>query len=71
MELQIILYPVYNSIFCSGSCYILFGEYINNPDGDGFNPQMWYPGVAFFLQNLFILVSSIVYKFGRTENMWG
>lgn len=54
-----------------GSCYILFGEYINNPDNDGFNPNTWYPGFAFFLQNLFILISSILYKFGRTENMWG
>ena len=57
--------------YLSGSCYILFGEYINNPDNDGFDPNTWYPGFAFFLQNLCILVSSILYKFGRTENMWG
>jgi hypothetical protein len=36
-----------------------------------FNPTTIYPGVAFFLQNLFIFLSSLVYKFGRTEDLWG
>jgi len=30
----------------------------------------WY-GVAVFLQNLFIFGSSLVYKFGRSEDLWG
>jgi hypothetical protein len=32
-----------------------------------------YPGVAVFLQNLFIFFSSVMYKFGRVEdaNTWG
>jgi len=30
----------------------------------------WY-GVAVFLQNLFIFGSSLVYKFGRSEDHWG
>ena len=38
---------------------------------DTFTPAHTYPGVAFFLQNLFIFLASCVYKFGRTEDMWG
>ena len=53
----------------TGSCYILFGEYVHQANQD-FKPAVTYPGVAFFMQNLFILVSSIIYKFGRTEDMW-
>jgi len=49
-----------------GSCYILIGEYIMKDDYSSV-----YPGVAFFLQNLFIFFSSLVFKFGRTEDLWG
>jgi len=31
-----------------------------------YNPY-WWQGIAFFLQNLFIFMSSLVFKFGRTE----
>jgi len=53
-----------------GSCYILFGEYVHGANVN-FSPDSTYPGVAFFIQNLFILVSSIIYRFARTEDMWG
>jgi hypothetical protein len=36
-----------------------------------FAPKSTYPGVAFFLQNLFIFLASVAYKFGRSEDMWG
>ena len=40
---------------------------------DTFNPDVTYPGVAIFLQNVCIFLASIVYKFGRTEDSlnWG
>lgn len=28
-------------------------------------------GVALFLQNALIFISSIIYKFGRSEDLWG
>ncbi|XP_076029236.1 transmembrane protein 50A [Oratosquilla oratoria] len=43
------------------ACWILFGGYVM-PDMD---PQ--WPGVAIFLQNMFIFFGSIIYKFGRVE----
>lgn len=61
---------IHSPCILSGSCYILFGEYVHQAN-NAFTPSATYPGVAFFLQNLFILVSSIIYKFGRTEDMWG
>ena len=58
--------------FCFlGSAYILFGEYVHDDEAKTFNPKYTYPGVAFFLQNLFIFFASITYKFGRSEDMWG
>jgi hypothetical protein len=47
-----------------GSCWILFGEYVmfNDEARKTFNPTHVYPGVAFFLQNLFIFLSSLVFK---------
>lgn len=51
-----------------GAAYILFGEYVYSHNGQNpFKPNNTYPGVAFFLQNLFIFLASVVYKFGRTE----
>ncbi|XP_060529550.1 transmembrane protein 50B [Cylas formicarius] len=46
-----------------GSCAILFTKYINE------DPH--YPGVALFLQNALICISSIIYKFARSEDLWG
>lgn len=50
-----------------GSLVILFGDYLT--------PESEYtsvvPGVQFVLQNLFILVASLIYRFGRVEDIWG
>lgn len=43
----------------------------NCPDGRTFVPTLTYPGVAIFLQNFLIFVASLVYKFGRSEELWG
>jgi len=54
-----------------GAAWILFGEYLYpSPEHTNFRPVSNYPGVAFLLQNLFIFFSSIVYKFGRSEDQW-
>ena len=29
-----------------------------------------WPGVALFLHNFFIFIASLIYKFGRTEELW-
>ncbi len=52
-----------------GAGWILFGEYMNaqNPS---FKPTITYPGVAIFIQNLFIFIASLIYKFGRSEDLW-
>lgn len=50
-------------------------DYISGPkdcaDGRTFVPTLTYPGVAIFLQNFLIFVASLVYKFGRSEDLWG
>lgn len=50
-------------------------DYISGPkacaDGRTFVPTLTYPGVGIFMQNLLIFVSSLVYKFGRSEELWG
>lgn len=33
-------------------------------------PHHW-PGVGLFLQNVFIFLGSLTYKFGRSEDQWG
>jgi len=43
----------------------------NCPDNRTFVPTITYPGVAIFLQNFLIFVASLVYKFGRSEELWG
>jgi hypothetical protein len=53
-----------------GSAWILFREYVFIADEATFRPKTTYPGVAYFLQNLFIFASSVIYKFGRTEDLW-
>lgn len=42
----------------------------NCSDGRTFVPTITYPGVAIFLQNFLIFVASLVYKFGRSEELW-
>jgi len=55
-----------------GGAWILFGEYVYpSKEHTDFLPTNTYPGVAFFLQNTFIFLSSLMYKFGRTEDLWG
>uniref|UniRef100_A0A914UTB2 Transmembrane protein 50A n=2 Tax=Plectus sambesii TaxID=2011161 RepID=A0A914UTB2_9BILA len=46
--------------------WIMFADYVlNSSDQDS------WPGVALFLQNFLIFLGSLVYKFGRTEELWG
>ncbi|KAK8721891.1 hypothetical protein OTU49_012624 [Cherax quadricarinatus] len=47
------------------ACWILFGGYVIPKS------QIQWPGVAIFLQNMFIFFSSIIYKIGRSEENWG
>ncbi|GAB1610743.1 transmembrane protein 50A-like [Argonauta hians] len=47
------------------SAWILFGFYVATNRSDD------WPGTAIFLQNAFIFFSSMVFKFGRTEDLWG
>lgn len=47
------------------SAWILFGMYVV-PQKDPY-----WPGVAVFLQNALIFFGALVFKFGRTEDLWG
>ncbi|CAJ0944271.1 unnamed protein product, partial [Mesorhabditis belari] len=46
--------------------WILFSDYVLQP-----GPHSVWPGVSLFLHNLMIFSASLVYKFGRTEELWG
>nr|CAH0099487.1 unnamed protein product [Daphnia galeata] len=46
------------------SCWILFQAYVIPANG----PQ--WPGVGLFMQNLFIFLSSLMFRFGRSEELW-
>jgi len=49
-----------------GAAWVLFGRYVV----PGAAPV--YPGVAVFLQNVFIFVASLLFKFGRAaSDTWG
>jgi hypothetical protein len=54
-----------------GASWILFGEYVAKANANTFHPDTTYPGVAIFLQNACIFFASLVYKFGRSEDLWG
>lgn len=54
-----------------GASWILFGEYVAYTDKNTFKPEHTYPGVAIFLQNACIFLASLIYKFGRSEDLWG
>ncbi|XP_059177009.1 transmembrane protein 50B-like [Physella acuta] len=45
--------------------WILFGFYVVG------NVKPDWPGIAVFLQNALIFFSAFVFKFGRTEDLWG
>ncbi|XP_072178461.1 transmembrane protein 50A-like [Diadema setosum] len=49
------------------SMWILFEDYVIDPRGLHTNA---YPGVAVFLENFLIFLSGLVFKFGRTEELW-
>ncbi|CAH1227214.1 transmembrane protein 50B-like isoform X2 [Branchiostoma lanceolatum] len=51
-----------------GASWILIGGYVVNPSA--LHKQNQYAGVAVFLQNALIFFSAIVFKFGRTEDLW-
>ncbi|XP_018102267.1 transmembrane protein 50A isoform X1 [Xenopus laevis] len=46
------------------SMWILFGGYVAN------GSAVVYPGIAIFFQNAFIFFGGLVFKFGRTEDLW-
>uniref|UniRef100_A0A8C6TP74 Transmembrane protein 50B n=1 Tax=Neogobius melanostomus TaxID=47308 RepID=A0A8C6TP74_9GOBI len=46
------------------SIWILFGAYVAAK-------KEVAPGLAVFFQNAFIFFSTLIYKFGRTEDLWG
>lgn len=46
--------------------WIMFADYVLVV---GDHPT--WPGVALFFHNFLIFVASLVYKFGRTEELWG
>ncbi|KAG5282795.1 hypothetical protein AALO_G00034670 [Alosa alosa] len=45
--------------------WILFGAFVVVPS------RLVYPGLSIFFQNLLIFFSTLIYKFGRTEDLWG
>lgn len=45
--------------------WILFGFYVVPHQVND------WPGIAIFLQNAFIFFGGLVFKFGRTEDLWG
>ena len=49
-----------------GSFVIFFGDYMST---DMFTSVV--PGVQFVLQNLLIFIASLIYRFGRVEDIWG
>uniref|UniRef100_G1SG70 Transmembrane protein 50A n=1 Tax=Oryctolagus cuniculus TaxID=9986 RepID=G1SG70_RABIT len=46
------------------SMWILFGGYVAK------EKPIVYPGIAVFFQNAFIFFGGLVFKFGRTEDLW-
>jgi hypothetical protein len=47
------------------SCWILFQSYVIPPE-----KTLKWPGVGLFMQNLFIFLASLIYRFGRSEELW-
>ena len=49
-----------------GAFVILIEEYLNSEKYTSV-----VPGVQFVVQNICILAGSLIYRFGRSEDMWG
>ena len=62
------LWMVFGFLCCFGSMigafWILFGEYVYPKK----HPS--YPGAGFFMQNLLIFMATILFKFGRVEDVY-
>jgi len=48
--------------------WIMFGNYVLSHDGT--NSGTNWPGFAIFLHTFLIFIASLIYKFGRTEELW-
>lgn len=48
-----------------GGIWIMFADFVLIPGENA----VW-PGVALFLHTFLIFISSLIYKFGRTEELW-
>ncbi|XP_015119875.1 transmembrane protein 50A [Diachasma alloeum] len=46
------------------ACWILFADFVAKDA-----PHNW-PGIALFMQSIFIFLGSLTYKFGRSEDQW-
>ncbi|KAL0266902.1 UNVERIFIED_CONTAM: hypothetical protein PYX00_009322 [Menopon gallinae] len=50
------------------ACWILFANFLlHEPDS---KPLAVWVGAGLFLQNCFIFIASLVYKFGRVDDQW-
>lgn len=63
------------------SCGILFADFVGKSKfGDEIitfyeyfffvEDAHYWPGVGLFLQNVFIFIASLIFKFGRSEDIW-
>ncbi|XP_015183664.1 PREDICTED: transmembrane protein 50A [Polistes dominula] len=46
------------------ACWILFADFV------ALSAQHYWPGIGLFLQNVFIFLGSMTFKFGRTEDQY-
>ncbi|KAI5633179.1 transmembrane protein 50A [Phthorimaea operculella] len=53
------------------ACWVLFANFVSTTKSDAAGAHKTWTGVSLFLQNAFIFAASLVYKFGRTEDLWG
>ncbi|XP_061729982.1 transmembrane protein 50A-like isoform X1 [Cydia pomonella] len=53
------------------ACWILFANYVNTGKPGSDATKNTWAGVSLFLQNAFIFAGSLVFKFGRAEDLWG
>ncbi|XP_049868099.1 transmembrane protein 50A [Pectinophora gossypiella] len=53
------------------ACWILFANFVTTGKAAGGENHKTWTGVSLFMQNAFIFAASLVFKFGRTEDLWG